>query len=452
MDEQVPEIHFAGSLPTQIAFGELALNPEAPGGTSKMFGAMLGGVGFGKTRGVVMSALTLAAANPGCDGMIIEPEHKQIDAPLLPMIREVCEGAVWNEKVGALVGAVDEKGDPRPIEYKELGRERSVWLPEWGAKIWLRNGSDPTNLRGPNLAWGILDESTYQQEEVFAVTDARVRDSRATMLRVLAFGSPRGLDWNYEMFVEEDGPRRIPGSVFIGGTSAENFYNPDGYAEGMRHTRDPETYLQDVMGEFRSIGQSATYFPFTRSGNIVQVQRNPDWPLIVMAGFSRSPLPWVFGQWNPDLYRLECLAELAEITDTKAACDWTRTRFGSPGSRTVYQVWMDGTPGAPTISRNFSDSEVIREVLVCSPKVSRRLPRLRDRTLATNALLLNAAGARRLVVDPACRKLIRDFEQQKNIPGSFNLDDRNPEIGHFSRAVSVYAVSEHPIIAGREAA
>lgn len=87
---------------------------------------------------------------------------------------------------------------------------------------------------------------------------------------------------------------------------------------------------------------------------------------------------------------------------------------------------------------------------MCAPKVSRKLPRLRDRTNSTNALLRNAAGKHRMLISEiGCPRLIKDFEQVKNLPGTFDVDGSDPTLTHYSRAVSVYAVMQHPIIAGR---
>jgi hypothetical protein len=394
---------------------------------------IIAAAGCGKTRLFVMAATSLAAMNRGMPGIVTEPTY--------PMV------------TGILEPAFDELFEEYKIRHRFSARKHDYYLPDWDATIMCRSGEKPRRLRGPSVGWFGMDEVADQAEEVFTTLQGRNRHRLPGVRRAILAGTPRGFDWVYRKFGEPGGAERLAGSVLHRAGAADNYIvtaaDPN-WIPSMLASYDPELARQEIFGEFVAIGQSTTYYAFSAANRTPHIERVKEWPLIVMPGFTRSPLSWVCGQWNPEANRLECLVETRNETTTEQACAWVLSRFGSPGRETVYEVFMDGTSATPLLSANFSDSETIRDRLMCAPKVSRKLPRLRDRTNSTNALLRNAAGKHRMLISEiGCPRLIKDFEQVKNLPGTFDVDGSDPTLTHYSRAVSVYAVMQHPIIAGR---
>ena len=85
-----------------------------------------------------------------------------------------------------------------------------------------------------------------------------------------------------------------------------------------------------------------------------------------------------------------------------------------------------------------------------SLRAPRKNPAVRDRVGAVNSKLSNAAGERRLFVDPKCRELIRDLEgvRWKTDQGgnmTFELDKSNRLRTHVSDALGYYVSQRFPL-------
>ncbi len=415
-------------LPHQYRFLRAICGPESEHRNV----ALIAGAGAGKTVAFAMAAFHLAAANPGMPGILTEPTY--------PMV------------TGILEPAIDELAEQYGIPIRFSARKHDYYLPWWDATIMCRSGEKPRRLRGPSVGWFGMDEVGDQAKEVFTTLQGRMRHKRAGLRRAMMCGTPRGFDWVYSLFGEIGGRDRLPSSILLRAAAADNTIvtaaDPD-WIQGMRESYDPELFKQEVLGEFVAIGQHTTYYAFTRAENVSKiVERKKGLPVIVMVDFKHSPMAWVVGQYQDG--KLVCLAETnGEGTTTEGACDWVIDGFGTPGRETVYQVFGDASSATPVLSQNYSDFEIIRDKLMCSPKVNRRTPRLRDRTNSSNALLENAMGDHRLIVHESCTRLIRDYEQTRNIAGTLDIDGSDTMLSHYARAVSFYAVMEHPILAGR---
>jgi len=76
---------------------------------------------------------------------------------------------------------------------------------------------------------------------------------------------------------------------------------------------------------------------------------------------------------------------------------------------------------------------------------------VRDRVNTVNAMLTNARGDHRLVIDPRCKELIADLEQVTYKAGSTQIDkDSDPARTHTSDALGYFLCQASAVPVGEQ--
>lgn len=118
--------------------------------------------------------------------------------------------------------------------------------------------------------------------------------------------------------------------------------------------------------------------------------------------------------------------------------------------RATHVTIFGDASGARMQTSGASDYEMLRRTLrqrsaaAIAFRVPAANPPVRERLAAMNAALCNAAGERRVSIDPKCRELIADLEECKLIDGG-DLDKRDPKRTHISDALGYLVWQERPI-------
>lgn len=438
--------------------------------------AIVSAAGVGKTRILVQTSITLCGINAGLPMMLTEPTYSMVVDILEPAIEESCDFIAQTDADGHLI---IKDGSPvmlqreRPIPRQFRAREHAFYFPWCGSTIMCRSGEKPRRLRGPNVAASGMDEGCDQPEEVFTTLQGRTRHPAAKIRVVMVVGTPRGYNWVYERWAEPGGKKRLRNAGLIRATAHDNFIvttaDPEWIAS-MKDTYDPQLYAQEVMGDFVAIGQESTYYAFARTANLRKgLQFVPRRPVIVCCDFNHSPLAWVILQpgsdqrcercideaktpatcGEADIHAWRVIGELGSATEgpvtTEEACKELIRRYGQP-PLTTYEVYGS----VRMTDRNYSDYEIIRDKLKAGAYTTKRTHIVKDRTNSVNGLLRNAAQRTRLLIDEEkCPSLVKDMEQTRYIPGSFDIDGSNEHLTHWGNALSFWAVQKHPVVAGR---
>lgn len=117
-----------------------------------------------------------------------------------------------------------------------------------GATVRFRTAEDPERLRGPNLSGVWLDEASLMSVEAFNVAIACLREAGEQGWLSATF-TPRGLShWTYEVF----GQSR-PDTVIVHARTADNPFNPRGFADTLALQYSPQRQRQELDGEFVSM-------------------------------------------------------------------------------------------------------------------------------------------------------------------------------------------------------
>jgi hypothetical protein len=421
--------------PSQQAFHDLRCQ----------FKGFSGPVGSGKSNALVYEAIRLAYRNRGRTGLIA--------APTIPMLRDATQAS--------FLAVLEDEGVP----FRFYSHPRNlIRLLEPKSDILFRSMSEPERLRGTNLAWFAVDELTYCKEASWLRLEARLRDPEAREQIGFACWTPKGYDWVYGRFIDParsqglkaayQAIRAVPGeSASVIGTA---------YYERLRQSYDERFFAQEALGEYLSIFSGQVYSSFDRELNVKSLTYDPQLPLVWALDFNIEPMSSVLCQEVPGSAHQPVVHVLDELvipsSTTQDACNEFEARTANWTNRGNIRLVVYGDPAGNSGStqsrvsdwdlvRNFFRNQTRYEV---SFRIDRSHPLVRDRVNAVNGKLRNAAGIRRMFIDPRCRELIRDFEQvqYKSDPNGrilAEIDKSDPKRTHLSDALGYYIWKEFPV-------
>ena len=369
-------------LPSQLAFHNL----QTP------FKGFSGPIGSGKSQALCHEAIRLTYLNAGRTGLL--------GAPTYPMLRDTTQAALF------------EILDSNRIPYEHNKGENSLTLRETGSKVLFRPVDEFERLRGTNLAWFGLDELTYSQEESWLRLQGRLRDLKATRLCGFAVWTPKGYDWVYHRFIESP-------AVNCGVVRAKPFENRHllakvgDYYERLKDSYDQKFYDQEVMGEYLSQDGTRVYSAFDKRSNLQRLEVNPSKPLLWALDFNVDPMSSVIVQLDGEQVRVVDEIVLRQAT-TDGACEEFLRRY--PKHEAGLYIYGDAS-GYQRQTTGYSDYDMMRNYLEENSfyqpgyRIPKQNPAVTERVNLVNAKLLSARGERRLLIDPKCKELVRDFEE-----------------------------------------
>lgn len=220
------------------------------------------GLGSGKTAsGIFRSWVNAEHWNPGELGMIVAPTSPALKNAILPEMRSM--------------GLLDV------CEYHGKGSERPGIITPSGSRIILESADNARKierLRGSNLAWVWIDEAASVSERAWEVVTGRLRVGEYRNAFVTT--TPKGYNWVYEHFYEDDDPRIRYNEVYewreangtngvFGVPSWLNPYNPDDYIERLEAEYEGSFFQQEVEGAFTKF-EGLVYPWFSRDEHVLE--------------------------------------------------------------------------------------------------------------------------------------------------------------------------------------
>lgn len=394
-------------LPSQQAFHE----------NEARFKGFSGPIASGKSRALCQEAVRLSILNKGRLGLL--------GAPTYAMLRDATQSTLF------------EILESESIPYNYSKAENTLTIAEIKSHIIFRPLDDFERLRGTNLAWFGLDELTYAPEAAWLRLEGRLRDPEATKLCGFAAWTPKGFDWVYQKFISNP----VTGYAAILAKPHENRFLlekvPDFY-ERLKGSYEDTFYQQEVLGQYLSQQGGLVYRSFSRDDNVRSIHSNPGCPLLWALDFNVDPMCSVVAQLEGTTVLV--LDEIAmRHASTLEACEEFEKRFR--GHRAGIVVYGDAS-GNSQQTTGASDYQIVREYFRgqryrdVSYRVPKANPSVRERIMLTNSKLRTAAGEVRLLVDPKCKELIRDFEQVSYKADSNAIDkDKDRRRTHLSDAL-----------------
>lgn len=318
------------------------------------------------------------------------------------------------------------------VSYGEL------WIrcvfPSHAARLWVLGLDQPRRVEG--LAWDgcVLDESCDLKPGVFARS---VRPALADRLgwcwrigvpKRTGIGAPE-----YREFCESCEAGQYQDGAAFTWPSADVL--PAAEVQHARETLDPRDFREQYEAAWETVS-GQVFYAFSREFNVRPCPRHSRHALSIGCDFNVDPMAWVIGHAYPD--RLEWFDEIwLRNANTQAALDalWARYSAHEGG----FQFFGDASGRARKTSASATDYLLIandprfaaRGRTIHFPEAN---PAVADRFASCNAMFCNAAGQRRMFIDPNCRRLIRDLEIRGYKPGTREPADTG-DVGHVTDAM-----------------
>jgi len=379
LEQTLQQIH-ADLHPGQLAF----VNDN----TTQIIGVSAG-YGAGKTRALCAKAVTLAAANQGFIGTVMEPTG--------PLIRDI-----WQTDFDNFLELYDI---PYTFRASPLP-EYVLHLPAGDTKILCRSFENWSRIIGLNLAWVLADEidtvTPSIADRAFPKILGRLRSGNTRQFG--AASTPEGFRWMYDTFGSDEALSR-PDRKLIKMKTVDNPHLPPDFIERLEANYDPSLLKAYLDGEFVNLNTGQVYDRFDRVKHVASVKDDGEQPLRIGIDFNIGNMNAVIA--IRDKSRLLFFDEVAKAHDTDSLAQEIRRRYPQ---RKIY-VYPDASGGARSTNASQTDIQILESYGMSnqSPKAN---PPVRDRVAAVQALLENGKGQIRMQIDPCCTKLIECLELQ----------------------------------------
>lgn len=379
------------------------------------------GYGAGKTYSLCMKMFYLMALNRGLAGGLLAPTLKMFKRDVLPTIREICE----------------DNGIP----YKYHKTDSYFYFPDTKSTVYVFHGEDDgQSIRGPNLAFMLINEVTLISKATFDAAIARVRVKTAGLLQVAMSGTPEGFNWAYDYFVEAQ--RNDTDLIF--GDMRLNTHINDAYAQTLIDSYDKLLAEQYVQGKFVNLVGNRAVYSFDRHRHTAaDIEKIPYAPVWVSMDFNVNPMSGVL--WNRmPLGSGVLLRAFDEISidgsNTDEFCEVLKTKISPDDDVTIYPD-PAGQAGS-TKSKGKSDIDILKQHGFTDIKMKSRIISVRDCLNSLNRLF----DRNHIVVNTKkCKSFISDLEQCIIKPGSHEIDKRDPRRSHWLDGAKNMADYEFPV-------
>ena len=348
------------------------------------------GYGAGKTRALAAKAVTLAAANQGFIGCVMEPTG--------PLIRDI-----WQNDFEDFL---EHYEIPYTFRASPLP-EYMLHLPGGDTKILCRSFENWSRIIGLNLAWVLADEidtvTPAIANKAFPKILGRLRSGNVRQFG--AASTPEGFRWMWTTFGSEEAQTRQDRKL-IKMRSVDNPHLPPDFIERLEANYDPTLLKAYLDGEFVNLTTGTVYDRFDRSKHVIS--KLPDTerePLRVGVDFNVGNMSAVIGvKLNNTLFVID---EISGAHDTDSLAQQIKAHYPD---RRIY-IYPDASGGNRSTNASQTDIQILESYGMAnqSPRAN---PPVRDRVSAVQALLENGKGQVRLQISASCKRMIECLELQ----------------------------------------
>ena len=360
---------------------------------------MVGGYGSGKTYIGALRSIFLSYINAPLPGMYVSPTHGLAQKTIILTLKELFTRSevdfVYNQHTG---------------EFR---------IDNWNGCIWIGSGDKPDSLRGPNLAWGGIDEPFIQKREVFEQMTARVRHPEATQSEIFLTGTPEELNWGYQLVNDS--------KIDIGTVNASTLDNPHlptDYKDSLLAAYSQEQIDAYVYGKFVNLTQGRVYKDFNRDKHVIK-RETDGWEIGAGQDYNiDANTIIIFAYTKKEIHVFDEIRKKNAGTYDMAVA--LKEKY--PDIR----VFPDSTGSARKTSASQSDHDIMKQAgfQILAP---RKNPSVRDRVNAFNRLLREER-----ITFSNCPYLVMDME--RNVWRSGDIDKRDAEQTHAADAIG-YAIN-----------
>lgn len=386
------------------------------------FRAFVGGFGSGKTWVGCGSLCKHMWEHPRVPAGYFAPTYPQIRDIFYPTIEEVAHD--WGLRT----------------DITESNKEVHLYAGrQYRGTVICRSMDKPASIVGFKIGRALVDEidtlNKRKAHDAWRKIIARLRVKAAGLQNGIdVTTTPEGFNFVYEQFQQL--PSEQPAKAALYGLVHASTYDneanlPDDYISSLFETYPAQLVQAYIEGLFVNLTSGSVYGTYSRKLNGTSATIDDDEPLHVGMDFNVMNMTAVVCVIRAD--QPLALEELTGIRDTPAMIQALKERF--PERRiTVYPDASGGS--AHTNNASISDLGLLRAAGF-TLRVPAANPRIRARVVSVNAMLCNAKGKRRLLVNPyGCPKLAEALEKQaydaNGMPDKTTGFDHGPDaIGYF---------------------
>lgn len=385
--------------------------------------AMFGGYGSGKTHGLGFKMFQLMDANKGLPGGLLAPSKVMFNRDVYPLIVQMCA----------------ESG----IEFEYRKSDGQFFFPTTRSTVYIFHGEDKgRSIRGPNLAWGVINEMTLLDRETFDAFLARVRLKGAPFPQVAGSGTPEDFNWAYDGFIDQP----MEDSAVVYADTRKNPHTDPRYVQRLLNSYDELTAQQYVGGKFiPKTGQRAIHQFDRRLHTFEGDLPTGPYEWWVHVDFNVYPMAGTIYKFFPQHGKELWGVDEVNIhgADTETLCQILAEKIG-PGwnEAKIYPDAMGGRQKHSASKGNKSDLEIMRDYGFKKLNYSTRYS-VRDQLNATNALVKKGQIKWHL---RKCPETVKDLERVKTKVGSHELDKTDPMRTHWVDGIKNMVHVEFPVV------
>lgn len=398
----------------------------------RKYKALVAGFGSGKTWTGCADLSKFAWEWPGVNSGYFAPTYPMIRDIFFPTMEEVAYD--WGLEV-------DINESNKEVHIYSGGQYRNTVI--------CRSMEKPASIVGFKVGKALVDEldvmHAVKAEHAWRKIIARMRYSVDGLRNdVSVTTTPEGFKFVYQQFVKQlrDKPDLQALYGLVQASTYENAKNlPSDYISSLLASYPPQLIEAYIRGQFVNLASGNVYPGFDRKLNHTPERIKPNEALHIGLDFNVLNMHAGVSVIRDD--RPLTLEELTKVRDTPTMARMLKERYLDKGhSVTIYP----DASGQNTSSKNASESDLsILRQAGFSIRVNHANPAVKDRVNAVDAMLLNANGERRWLINTdACPVTTECLEQQAW--GSNGEPDKSTGHDHMNDANGYFIVNRWPIV------
>lgn len=395
------------------------------------FRGFVAGFGSGKTWVGCAGLCKHVWEWPRINAGYFAPTYPQIRDIFFPTIEEVAFD--WGLRIKI-------KESDKEVDFYSGGQYRSTVI--------CRSMEKPATIVGFKIGHALVDEldvmAKLKAEQAWRKIIARMRYKVEGLKNgVDVATTPEGFKFTYQQFVKQISERPELKTLYglVQASTYDNEANlPDDYISSLEESYPPQLIGAYLRGQFVNLTSGSVYPNFDRRLNHTDAEMKPGEPLHIGMDFNvlrMAAVIYVIRDGCP-----LAVDELVDVRDTPHMAQLISERWKDNGH--AITIYPDAS-GQNTSSKRASESDLsILKQAGFTLKVTGANPLVKDRVLATNAMLLNASGERRMKVNThRCPKFTEGLEQQAYDPNG--EPDKSSGVDHVNDAGTYPIVRLFPI-------
>lgn len=318
-----------------------------------------------------------------------------------------------------------------------------------GATIRVRGAENYDSLRGPGLNWLWLDEFADMDKATWEeVLRPALADKQG---RALFTGTPKGYNWAYDLYHHASLGKQ--GWAAYQYTTAEGGNVTPEELTMARSEMDPRIYRQEFEASFESL-HGRVYNNYSRaafpSGNIDPTIEDRGRELLIGIDFNVNPMTAIVAQRVGDECEiLDAIALMSSNTEELA----THLRDKYPKRTMISCPDPSGRARKSSAPVGQTDFTILQRMGI-GVRADPSAPPIVDRVNAVQAMLLDAAGRRRLRIHPRCGYLTKaldglTYKVMANGQGT-SLIDKSSGLDHPTDGLGYLIWQEFNLLASRK--